>query len=59
VGNSIEVGENNRFRFATDPLSTILLGLVLHRALASRFNVTGGWPAAGSAERGRERGQGQ
>jgi hypothetical protein len=29
VGNSIEVGENNRFRFTTDPLSTALLGLMI------------------------------
>jgi len=59
VANAIEVGENNRFRFATDPLSTILLGLVLQRALASRFPVAGAWPAAGSTDRGRERGPGQ
>jgi hypothetical protein len=54
VANSIEVGENNRFRFATDPLSTILLGLVLQRVLAGRLRVTGARPATGSADRGRE-----
>lgn len=32
VGNSLEVGENNRFRFATDPLSVALLGGLLSRA---------------------------
>jgi hypothetical protein len=29
VGNSLELGENNRFRFETDPLSLCLLGLAL------------------------------
>lgn len=29
VGNMFENGENNRFRFATDPLSVVLLGLCL------------------------------
>jgi hypothetical protein len=36
VGNSLEVGENNRFRFATDPLSVALLGGVLSRRAALR-----------------------
>jgi hypothetical protein len=31
VGNSLEVGENNRFRFATDPFSVALLGSLLSR----------------------------
>jgi hypothetical protein len=31
VGNSLEVGENNRFRFATDPFSVALLGRLLSR----------------------------
>jgi hypothetical protein len=29
VGNSLELGENNRFRFETDPLSLCLLGLAV------------------------------
>jgi len=33
VGNSLELGENNRFRFETDPLSVCLLGLSLQGAL--------------------------
>jgi hypothetical protein len=33
VGNSLELGENNRFRFETDPLSLCLLGLTLHYGL--------------------------
>ena len=33
VGNLIEAGENNRFRFETDPLSLVLLGLALTRLL--------------------------
>jgi hypothetical protein len=33
VGNSLELGENNRFRFETDPLSVCLLGLALQGAL--------------------------
>jgi len=31
VGNTFEVSENNRFRFATDPLYVVLLGLVIER----------------------------
>jgi len=31
VGNSHEVGENERFRFVTDPLSVALLGVALQR----------------------------
>jgi hypothetical protein len=33
VGNLMELGENNRFRFETDPLSVCLLGLTLQGAL--------------------------
>jgi hypothetical protein len=33
VGNLLELGENNRFRFETDPLSVCLLGLTLQGAL--------------------------
>jgi hypothetical protein len=33
VGNSLELGENNRFRFETDPLSVCLLGLSLQGGL--------------------------
>jgi hypothetical protein len=31
VGNSLEVGENNRFRFVTDPLSVALLAMLAER----------------------------
>jgi hypothetical protein len=31
VANSVEFGENNRFRFSTDPLSLVLLGVLLER----------------------------
>lgn len=34
LGNSVEVGENNRFRFTTDPLSTVLAGFALQRLLS-------------------------
>jgi hypothetical protein len=37
VGNFLESGENNRFRFATDPLSLVLFGLALE-TLATRFS---------------------
>jgi hypothetical protein len=33
VGNLLELGENNRFRFETDPLSVCLLGVTLQSAL--------------------------
>jgi len=33
VGNLMELGENNRFRFETDPLSVCLLGLALQNGL--------------------------
>jgi len=33
VGNLLELGENNRFRFETDPLSLCLLGLLLDRSV--------------------------
>jgi hypothetical protein len=36
VGNLLELGENNRFRFETDPLSLCLLGLLLDRSLVPR-----------------------
>jgi hypothetical protein len=29
VGNALEIGENNRFRFETDPVFVVLLGLLL------------------------------
>jgi hypothetical protein len=32
VGNTLDVGENHRFRFATDPLYLLLLGLVIEQA---------------------------
>lgn len=37
VGNLFEVGENNRFRFATDPLYLVLLGLFLQYVLVPRL----------------------
>ena len=49
VGNSIEVGENNRFRFTTDPLSIVLAGLVVQRLLRLRSRP----PVAGVASCGR------
>lgn len=44
VGNLFEVGENNRFRFGTDPLFVVLLGLWLQRLGRRALHVTG--PAA-------------
>jgi len=38
TGNLLEVGENNRFRFMTDPLYVVLLGLLL-QAVASRLQA--------------------
>jgi hypothetical protein len=37
VGNTLEAGENQRFRFATDSLSIVLLGLFVERWLAPRL----------------------
>lgn len=39
VGNLFEVGENNRFRFVTDPLHLVLLGLFIHRVVAPRVSA--------------------
>jgi hypothetical protein len=39
VGNSLEVGENNRFRFVTDPLSVALLAVLLQR-VAGRLRIS-------------------
>jgi hypothetical protein len=36
VSNLLQVGENNRFRFITDPLSMVLLGLALSRIASWR-----------------------
>ena len=36
VGNLLELGENNRFRFETDPLSLVLLGLLLETWASTR-----------------------
>ncbi len=38
VGNSLEVGENNRFRFVTDPLSIALLAVLL-QGVARRLRI--------------------
>jgi hypothetical protein len=40
VANFVEVGENHRFRFNTDPLTVMLLGLVLQAWWASRTSPT-------------------
>jgi hypothetical protein len=37
VGNTLEAGENQRFRFATDPLSLVLLGYFIQGWLAPRL----------------------
>ena len=54
VGNSIEVGENNRFRFTTDPLSIVLAGLVVQRLLR-RWRRTSGARRPGAAASGTAR----
>jgi hypothetical protein len=36
VGNSFEVGENNRFRFVTEPLCFVRAGLFVHHGLLPR-----------------------
>ena len=42
VGNLLELGENNRFRFETDPLSLCLLGLVIEGGMTRRRRGTTG-----------------
>jgi hypothetical protein len=37
VGNLVEVGENHRFRFTTDPLSVVLLGVLMQYGLWPRL----------------------
>lgn len=50
VGNVFEVGENNRFRFVSDPLYLALLGLFIHRLVVSRIPRLGSrWGARGDA----------
>ncbi len=34
IGNSLEVGENQRFRFLSEPLTWVLMALTIDRALA-------------------------
>jgi hypothetical protein len=45
VGNSLEVGENQRFRFLSEPLTWVLAALMIDRALfalrAARRRLTG------------------
>jgi hypothetical protein len=61
VGNLVETGENNRFRFATDALSLVLLGLAWHRLTGSPRPATpaGPWPprltSLTATSRGRSR----
>ncbi len=43
VGNSLEVGENNRFRFLSEPLTWVLVTLMLERLLTQLEHV---WRAA-------------
>jgi hypothetical protein len=39
VGNTLQSGENNRFRFTTDPFYLVLLGLFLNSSNIGRFCV--------------------
>jgi hypothetical protein len=39
VGNLFEMGENNRFRFVTDPMHLVLLGLFVHRVVVPRVSA--------------------
>jgi hypothetical protein len=48
VGNVMEVGENNRFRFMVDPLALALFAWVLHRAWAARPGAAAASPSAHS-----------
>lgn len=41
IGNAVEMGENNRFRFVTDPLYIVLLGLAIEHLLARRPRRSG------------------
>ncbi len=45
VGNSLELGENNRFRFLSEPLTWVLVTLMIDRALAvlARARRRGGY----------------
>lgn len=64
VGNFLEVGENNRFRFLTAPLVAILCGFVLEHGLRwvlrswttlCVLRSAGAALKSGTAERGKER----
>jgi hypothetical protein len=50
VGNACDVGENNRFRFVTDPLYALLLALALQHYLGARARAR---QAAGSTPSAR------
>ncbi len=50
VGNTFDAGENNRFRFMTDPLYALLLGLAIQRYVIRRAERR---QAAGSTPRAR------
>lgn len=40
IGNTFEIGENNRFRFETDPFYIVLLGLFIHYYVIPRLRGT-------------------
>jgi hypothetical protein len=42
VGNLLEVGENNRFRFMTDPLYLVLAGLFVQRTVVPQWRRVAG-----------------
>ena len=55
VGNILEVGENQRFRFATDPLDVVLLGLLVEQLRRRRGPVQG----TGVTDTGRQPAEGR
>jgi hypothetical protein len=52
VGNFLELGENNRFRFETDPLSLCLLGLALQSGRERLRRRRGGGVTTGESAAG-------
>lgn len=51
VGNSTEVGENNRFRFVLDPLALVFVGVVLQRVAARLTRPSSRRPGAAPRSR--------